>query len=85
MLIPIEGDDLFAVAGGQNTVITSSPQGERTTTRSDYAYCVDAVTQACRAASPGTLWGTNEAKAGQCTVQNLPAACGQPPVSTGGQ
>ena len=79
MLMSIDGADLSSVSGGQNTVTTRSPQGERTTTRSDYAYCADKVTEACRTMSPGTLWGTNEAKAAQCTVQSLRQACGLPP------
>lgn len=84
MLMSIDEEALASVAGGQNTVTTRTPQGEKTTTRSDYAYCADKVTEACRSLSPGTLWGTNEAKAGQCVVQNLPAACGQPPATPGG-
>jgi hypothetical protein len=81
MLSSIDLFDLEQVSGGQNTtVVKDANGGEKSTNRTDYAYCADTVAQACRAANPGTLWGTNEAKAAQCQIQNLPAACGKPPT-----
>jgi hypothetical protein len=82
MLMSLDAADLELVSGGQNTVTTTSPNGNsQSTTRSDYAFCADTVTQACRTASPGMLWGTNESKAAQCTIDNLPKACGLPPTT----
>lgn len=81
MLTSLDFDQLESVCGGQNTVTTTSPNGtSQMSTRSDYAFCADTVQQACRTSNPGTLWGTNEPKAAQCTIESLPKACGLPPI-----
>ncbi|MEZ4361115.1 MAG: hypothetical protein R3B48_13100 [Kofleriaceae bacterium] len=80
IFMSLDASSLELVAGGQNTTTVRNSQGERSTNRTDYAYCTDKVTQACNTANPGMLWGTNETKAAQCTLQNLPVACGQPPT-----
>lgn len=80
MLTSLELDELELVSGGQNTTTISNPRGSTTTVQSDYAYCTTAVSQACRTANPGMLWGTNEPKAAQCTIESLPKACGLPPT-----
>lgn len=80
MLMSLDLADLEDVSGGQNTTTITNPRGSTTTTQSDYAYCTTAVSQACRTANPGTFWGTNEAKAAQCTIDNMPKACGLPPL-----
>lgn len=80
MLTTLDFGELELVCGGQNTVTTTSPRGSQTSTRSDYAFCADTVQQACRTSSPGMLWGTNEPKAAQCTIESLPKACGLPPT-----
>jgi hypothetical protein len=80
MLMSLDSADLELVSGGQNTVTTTTPRGSTSTTRSDYAFCADTVQQACRTSNPGALWGTNEAGAAQCTIDNLPKACGLPPL-----
>ena len=80
MLMSLDDAELELVSGGQNTVTTTTPQGSQSTTRSDYGFCADTVKQACGTANPGMLWGTNEAKAAQCTIESLPKACGLPPT-----
>jgi hypothetical protein len=80
MLSSLDLDELELVCGGQNTVTTTSPRGSQTSTRSDYAFCADTVSQACRTSNPGMLWGTNEPKAAQCALESLPKACGLPPT-----
>ncbi len=80
MLMSLEAADLELVSGGQNTVTTTTPSGSQTSSRSDYAFCADTVQQACRTANPGMLFGTNQAGAAQCTIDNLPKACGLPPT-----
>ena len=64
---------------GPNRTQVRKPSGEETTTyRSDRAYCLDRVTQLCRDANPGMLWGTNEAGAAKCAIDAIPKACPTP-------
>ena len=80
MLMSLELDELELVSGGQNITTVTNSRGSTTTNQSDYAYCTSAVTQACRTANPGMLWGTNEPKAAQCTIESMPKASGLPPT-----
>jgi hypothetical protein len=79
--------DLARVVGGGSTAPNVSTYKGKDGTevsqqRTDFAYCVDAVKQNCRDANPGMFWGTNEGRAAQCTLDNLPKAC--PPSLSGG-
>ena len=74
---------LAAVTGGAevNTSRKTDPDGTTTETKqSNYAYCVDTARQACRAANPGWLWGTNEKGAAQCQLERTEPMCGKPPL-----
>lgn len=80
-MLDLDLELLSQVCGGQNVDTSKASDGsQQSTNRTDYAYCADKVTQACQASSPGFLgFGTDQAAARQCTVQNLSLACGTPP------
>jgi hypothetical protein len=94
-MIAVDDDDLARVCGGQNTTSVDTPIASSTTTRSDYAYCVDQVAKQTAAAYPDTrprvqllgvidfpVPGTNDDNAttrATKTVENMVTACGQPP------
>ncbi len=79
MLTSIDDVDIALVSGGQNTTTITTPAGSRTQTRSDYAVCTDQVQLACTQKNTGWL-GTDRAAAGQCTINEMPKACGLPPL-----
>jgi hypothetical protein len=82
MLTSLDSVDLALVSGGQNVTTVTTPQGSRTSERTDYAVCTDMVQQACTQKSTGWL-GTDRAAAGQCTIDQMPKACGLPPLPGG--
>ena len=82
-MTPIDLLELATVTGGaeQNISRKTEPDGTTTETkRSNYAYCVDTVRDACRATNPGFLWGTNEKGAAQCQLERTEPTCGKPPL-----
>ena len=88
----IPKSELAAVCGGTgpNQDSSTGPLGGTSRTRSDYAYCVDRVTQETKNAIPDTrpsilglpLPFTNDDNAtarANATMQNIATVCGQPP------
>jgi hypothetical protein len=91
-MIALDGDQLAHVCGGQTTNQTGADGVivDSNTTRSNYGYCVDQVTQQTAAAYPDTrpsILGVplpfttddNAAARGKATMENMVATCGQPP------
>ncbi len=80
-MIALAREALARVLGGTevNKTRVTTPDKTYESERSNYAYCVDSVRQACRAANPGWLWGTNERAAAACQLENQPRSCPLPP------
>jgi hypothetical protein len=83
--VSLDAAQLERVLGGQNTEQWKTPRGERSSTKTDYAVCTDAVRNACDRQNSHWFWGTDNAKSGACVNENLAKNCGLPPSQQQGQ
>lgn len=83
-MLPLDPSQLARVTGGAGeetapnvTRIKKADGTEAYTARTNRAYCEDRITQLCRDANPGMLWGTNEQAAANCALKEIPKSCPQ--------
>ena len=82
-MLPLSPSLLARVTGGAGeeppapniTRVKKADGTEVYTARTNRAYCEDRITQLCRDANPGLLWGTNERAAAECALREIPKTC----------